>query len=136
AELDVDIVLEDGPDSVTIQAEQYQQLVDLKKADPSIPTSLVIEASQLRNKDKLLEMMQQGGIPPQVQQQMQEMQQALQEAQQRLAQAEGDAQIKQAEMALKAQELEVKRMELEIKRFEAETDRIQALKPEPAPALT
>lgn len=137
AELDVDIVLEEGPDTVTVQAEQFQMLVDLKKSDPmAIPTAALIEASQLRNKEKLLEHAQSGGVPPQVQQQMQEMQQQLQEAQQRLAQAEGDAQIKQAEMALKAQELEVKRMELEIKRFEAETDRIQALKPEPAPALT
>jgi hypothetical protein len=84
AELDVDIVLEDGPDSVTIQAEQYQMLVDLKKADPTIPTVAVIEASQLRNKDKLIEMMQQGGIPPELQQQMQGLQEQLQQAQQDL----------------------------------------------------
>ena len=91
----MDIVLEDGPDSVTIQAEQYQQLVDLKKADPSIPTSVVIEASQLRNKDKLLEMMKQGGVPPEVQQQMQQMQEQLQQAQQELQACQ--QQLQQAE---------------------------------------
>jgi hypothetical protein len=95
AELDVDIVLEDGPDSVTIQAEQYQQLVDLKKADPSIPTAMVIEASQLRNKDKLLEMMKQGGVPPEIQQQMQGLQEQLQQAQQDLQACQ--QQLQQAE---------------------------------------
>lgn len=123
-ELDVDIVLEDGPDSVNIQAEQYQQLVDLKKADPSIPTSLVIEASQLRNKDKLLEMMQQGGIPPQVQQQMQQMQEELQQCQKQLQEAQAAASDKGADNQLKA-------IELRIKEYEAITDRITALKPGP-----
>ena len=56
AELDVDIVVDDGPDSVTVQSEQYQQLIELKKAAPNeIPTKLVIHASQLRNKEQLLE---------------------------------------------------------------------------------
>lgn len=148
AELDVDIILEDGPDSVTIQAEQYQQLIELKKADPAaIPTKAIIEASQLRNKDKILESIEQGGIPPQVQQQMQEMQQQLQQCQQELQQAQqraaskqGDLQVKAAELQLKSREIdlkeaerEVKLAELEIKRFEAETDRIQALRPDPQP---
>jgi len=89
AELDVDIILEEGPDSVTIQSEQFEQLVELKKADPtSIPTKMVIEASSLRNKDQILKHMEQGGIPPELQKQMQEMEQALQECQQQLQQAE------------------------------------------------
>lgn len=114
AELDIDLILEDGPDSVTIQSEQYEQLVELKKADPSaIPTKAIIEASSLRNKDQILEQMEQGGIPPQVQQQMQEMQQALEEAQKQLQQAQGD----------KANEL----MKLQIDQYKAVTDRIKVL---------
>ena len=113
-ELDVDLILEDGPDSVTIQSEQYDQLVELKKADPAaIPTRAIIEASSLRNKDQILEQMDQGGVPPQVQQQMQEMQQALEEAQKQLQQAQGD----------KANEL----MKLRIDQYKAVTDRIKVL---------
>lgn len=124
-ELDVDIILEDGPDSVTVQAEQYQQLVELKKADPAaIPTDAIIEASQLRNKDKLLERLQQGGIPPQLKQQMEEMQQQLQQCQQELQDAQRAAEDKGGDRQLKA-------MELRIKEYEAVTARIAALKPEP-----
>ena len=114
AELDVDLILEDGPDSVTIQSEQYEQLVELKKADPNaIPTKAIIEASSLRNKDQILEQMEQGGIPPQVQQQMQEMQQVLEDAQKQLQQVQGD----------KASEM----MKLQIDQYKAVTDRIKVL---------
>lgn len=163
-ELDVDIILEDGPDSITVQAEQFEQLVELKKADPAaIPTKAIIEASQLRNKDKLLEYAEQGGIPPQLQQQMQEMQQALQQCQQQLQQAEMQkGQEKQEAQAIKAQvsseikvaraELAKERAELEMAKlqwqmdqmasgrefglqaYEAETARIQAIRPDTAPA--
>jgi hypothetical protein len=140
-ELDIDLILEDGPDSVTIQSEQFEQLVELKKADPTaIPTKAIIEASSLRNKDAILEQLEQGGVPPQVAQQMQEMQQALAESQQALQQAQqdamqakGDMAIKAAELQLKERELALKEAELQLKTYEAETDRIQALKPDPQP---
>jgi hypothetical protein len=129
AELDVDIILEDAPDSVTIQSEQFQALVDLKKADPAaIPSKAIIEASSLRNKDQLLKMLDEGGIPPQVQKQMQDLQQQLQDAQQKLQEAQQDRQVKMTDAQLKF-------AELEIKRYEAETARILALKPEPLAAV-
>lgn len=161
AELDVDIIVEDGPDSVTVQAEQFQQLVELKKADPAaIPTEMVIEASNLRNKDRILEHLEKGGIPPQVQQQMQEMQQALQECQQQLQQAEqakgvekqeaqaikaqvsADIKVAQSDLAKERAEMQLahaqwelaqmtRGADMQIKAYEAETDRMQALKPEP-----
>mgnify|MGYP000915434961 FL=1 len=144
AELDVDLILEDGPDSVNLQSEQYQALVELKKADPaSIPTKMIIEASSLRNKDQILEHLDAGGIPPQVQQQMQEMQQALQEAQQAVREAEqkaqsgeADAAIKAAELQIKQQELALRQQELELERFRAETERITAMRPVIEPQQT
>lgn len=121
SELDVDIILEEGPDSVTVQAEQYQQLIELKKADPAaIPTEAIIEASQLRNKDKLLEHIQSGGIPPQVQQQMQDMQQALQDCQKQLQ----DAQAKLQDKGLDSQKAEADR---QLAWYEAETARLAVL---------
>ncbi|TWI04808.1 hypothetical protein IP90_00946 [Luteimonas cucumeris] len=162
SELDIDLILEDGPDSVTIQSEQFEQLVELKKADPqSISSRAVIEASSLRNKDKILEEMEQGGIPPQVQQQMQEMQQALEQCQQQLQEAEqkagqeqekaqsilskaqADIQVAEANLARERAEMQLAQLqwemeqaakgrEFELRQYEAETARMAALKPEPA----
>jgi DNA-binding transcriptional MerR regulator len=132
AELDVDIILEDAPDSVTIQSEQFQALVDLKKADPSaIPSKAIIEASSLRNKDQILKMLEDGGIPPQVQQQMQALQKQLEQAQEQLKQAQGDQVKNQIDAAKNADEHAYKMADLELRRYEAETARIAALKPEP-----
>jgi hypothetical protein len=143
-ELDVDLILEDGPDSVNLQSEQYQSLIELKKADPaSIPTRMIIEASSLRNKDQILEHLDSGGIPPQVQQQMQEMQQALQQAQQAVQESEQKAQeaqadnaIKAAELQLKQHELAIRQEELGIERYRAETERITAMRPDQEPQQT
>lgn len=163
AELDVDIVLEEGPDSATIQSEQFQALVELKKADPqSIPTQMVIEASSLRNKDKILEHLEKGGVPPELQQKMQEMEQALQECQQQLQQAEQKAgqekeqaqsiqaktqasiQVAEANLARERAEMQLAHtqwemeqaangQEFQLRQYEAETARMAALKPDPNP---
>lgn len=63
AQLDVDISLEDAPDTATLQTEQFGQLADLAKAygPQFMPIDLLIEASSLRNKDKILERLQGGG---------------------------------------------------------------------------
>ncbi|KAF1692660.1 hypothetical protein [Pseudoxanthomonas koreensis] len=56
ADLDVDIVMQDAPDSVNIQSEQFQMLTEMwSKAPDRIPLEMVIEASTLRNKEQLLE---------------------------------------------------------------------------------
>lgn len=133
AELDVDLILEDGPDSITIQSEQFEELVKLKTADPaSIPTRAVIEASSLRNKQQILEHLDQGSIPPQIQQQMEQMQQALQEAEQKLAGND----IKQAELQIKQGELQLDAQRLELERFRAETERMRLMQPPMNPAQT
>lgn len=128
-ELDVDIILEDGPDSVTVQAEQFQQLVELKKADPNaIPTDAIIEASQLRNKEQLLERLKQGGVPPELQQQMEEMQQAMQEAQKKLQQAEQQAAAKDMETQAMRERVDadIKTAEAELARRAAEMETAHA----------
>jgi hypothetical protein len=163
AELDVDIILEEGPDSVTIQSEQFEQLVELKKADPAaIPTKAIIEASSLRNKDAILQHMEQGGIPPELAEQMKAMQEELAQCQQALQQAQqdkgrekqeaqaiksqvsSDIRVAQAELAQQKAEMALQQAQWEmlqmqrgqdqqIAAYEAETDRIAALKPDPKP---
>ncbi len=77
AELDVDIILEDAPDSVTLQMEQFEMLAQMYQANPqAIPFDMIIEASQLRNKAQILERMKGGSPEEQQQRQQQEQEQA------------------------------------------------------------
>lgn len=60
AELDCDIIIDEAPDSITPQLEQWQALVELAKSGVAIPPDLLIEAApNLKNKDKIIEKMQQ-----------------------------------------------------------------------------
>lgn len=59
AEMDVDIVIEAGPDTITLQHEQFEQLSELAQGGVPIPPDVLIMASQLRDKQQLLERMQQ-----------------------------------------------------------------------------
>lgn len=59
AELDVDIVISDAPDMVTLRQEQFEQLTQMAQAGIPIPPELIVEASSLRDKPKVLEAMKQ-----------------------------------------------------------------------------
>lgn len=107
AEMMVDIIVDDAPDSVTIQHEQFQQLVELVKGGVPIPPDVLIEASQLRDKDKLLEKMssqQQGPTPEQqaLEAKMQaEQAKVAADLQAKQQQAQIDAMKAQADLAIK-----------------------------------
>lgn len=56
ARMDVDIIIDESPDVATLQVEQFAMLADLAGKMPGlIPPDALIEASQLRDKDKILE---------------------------------------------------------------------------------
>lgn len=78
ARIDVDIIIESGPDMVTLQSEQFAELAKLApamaQAGKPIPPEILIEASSLRNKDKLIKMMS-GEEDPQAMQERQRQQQ-------------------------------------------------------------
>jgi hypothetical protein len=138
AELDVDLVLDDVPASATLQTETFEQLVQLAPHIGAMPPPMfeaLIEASPLRNKDKVLKKLkgeEEGQqIPPQVQQAMAEQEQALMQAQEELAKTQ--QQLVKAQTALpmvdmKAREQELKYREDMLKlREENATLRIQML---------
>jgi hypothetical protein len=55
AEIDVDIIIEEVPDVVNLQSEQFELLVKMFQANPNgIPWEEVVKMSSLRNKDKIL----------------------------------------------------------------------------------
>jgi hypothetical protein len=102
AELDVDIILDDVPASASLQGEQFESLSKIAPHAASMPPPLfeaLIEASSLRNKDKILKKLRgedEKGIPPQLQQQMDAMQQENQALQEELAKVQGAAQKAEA----------------------------------------
>ena len=113
AKMDVDIVLDVVPATASLQIEQFQELAGLAKSGVPIPPDALIEASQLRNKDKILEMMRgpkEGAIPPAVQQAMQAAQQEIQRLQQELEQAKSGIAVEQAR-GQNAQAIEAMRAE-------------------------
>ena len=85
--INVDIIIEDAQDVVNIQAEQFELLAGMHNADPNkIPAEMVIEASSLRNKERILEHMK--GGDEQAQQQRQQIEQQQKQIQDLLAQLE------------------------------------------------
>jgi hypothetical protein len=129
----VDIVVEEGQDVATLQIEEFQTLADLASKGFPIPPDLLIEASNLRSKAKILERMrgEQGqGAPQQpppelmvAQMRMQaEQQRAEMDAQLKAAAAQQDAALEREKMAMQAQ---IEQMRIAGERM-AETERMEA----------
>jgi hypothetical protein len=97
SDLDVDITIEEGIDIPSLQAEEFQSLVQLASVQPGlIPGDVLIAASGLRDKDQILERMKEH----------QQQQQQVQQKAGQLAEAHATADIQgkqakaQADMAL------------------------------------
>ena len=145
-DLEVDIILDDAPEAVTVQSEQFQALVQMKQADPtSISTKTLIKASSLRNKDELLRDLE-NQVPPQVQQQMAMLQQQNQQLQgitqklyTNLQKAQLDLKAAKTENATDAQKAQldawVEQMNVIIDQYNAETARMKVLSPIPLEAV-
>lgn len=84
-EMDMDIILENAPDTLTIQQEQFDTLAQLAgtRADPQMFNAL-LKLSTLKNKDEVLEMLngsqENAAEQQQAQQQAQQQQQEIQDA--------------------------------------------------------
>lgn len=101
AELDCDIIIDEAPDNLTPQLEQFQALVELKKMDMKgeIPFRAIVEAiPNLKNRQKFLSHMDEASKqppppPP-------ELMKAQLDAQVRQQEAQQTAQLEQQKMAL------------------------------------
>ena len=91
-DMDIDVTIGAGIDVPSMQAEQFQMLLQLAGTQPGlIPPEVLIAASSLHEKDKLLEMLKQHA-----------QQQAQQQAQMKpliMAQQQADLQVKQSKAA-------------------------------------
>lgn len=104
ADMDVDIIIDEGIDTPTVAAEQFDQMMKMAGNGIPIPPDVLIEASSLKNKTKLLEMLRQ---PNPGAQQAQEMQMAmgaaeLENIQSKTAKNMAEAESKQANTMLDA----------------------------------
>lgn len=63
-QIDVDIILDEGPDSLTMQEEEFEMMTQMVQAGLPIPPDAIIKASSLRNKDEILQAMQAAMQPP------------------------------------------------------------------------
>jgi len=80
AEMDVDIIIDTAPDMVTLQQEQFDQLAKMAGSGVPIPPDVLLEASSLRDKAKLIEKMKEANAQAaQAQQAAQQAEQARQD---------------------------------------------------------
>jgi hypothetical protein len=85
-DMDIDITIEEGIDVPSIQAEQFQVLIQLAGTQPGlIPPEILIAASNLRNKDQILQQLKES------QQARAQQQQTMQKMAQDKAQADTTA---------------------------------------------
>lgn len=54
-ELDMDIIVENAPESINTQQEQLQQLMQLAASRPEVPFTALLKLTTLREKDELIE---------------------------------------------------------------------------------
>jgi hypothetical protein len=144
AEMDVDIIIDEGMDTPTVQAEQFDTLTKMMPALTQLPppyAKLMVMASSLRDKDKLLELLDEMAAPnPQAEQMQQaQMQMEMQGAQAEIEKTKSEAakNMAQAQNA-GGQENPVEHLiraqEMAIDEYRAETERIEVTRPEQRPA--
>ena len=142
-ELDIDIVVDESMDTPTVAAEQFDAIIKMLPAlgpamqDPAKAMQLlqfVTEASQIRDKDKLIKILnEQPQVDPKVIEQQQQdmaMQRAGVVAQIEKTQSETARNLAQAQNGPDPVEHAFRAAELETDQFNAVTDRIQATQPE------
>lgn len=108
SQMDVDIQIDEVADSPTLQIEQFEQLVKLAPMTPPqylpVMFEMLVEASNLRNKDKLREIMEQFKSQPDPMQEMQQagVQAGIEETQSKTAKNMADAQATMAGIEMQA----------------------------------
>jgi hypothetical protein len=100
AEMDVDIIIDEAPDTVIVQSEEFDKLVRLAESGAvKIPPKALIAASQLRAQTKKQVMDELSGADDPQAQQMAKMQAQMMELQTALAKANVEKTAAQAEQA-------------------------------------
>ena len=125
SELDVDIVLDEVPDTVNLQSEQFDILSKMAERYPDkVPFEAMLELSTIRNKDKVKKMLG-GDESPEAKAMMMQQQQAQQEAQE-LEKANAIADIKETNSKALNQEADAKLVLAQAEAQELENDLVES----------
>lgn len=135
-----DLTVSAGPSFTTRREENREMMIEAMQAggDAVAPVLLprIAKLMDMPDADEIaaeinqrMNPQPQGGVPPEVQQQIQEGMQLIQQQQGEIQTLKADQQGKIAEYQLKSRELDIKEQELQIKFIEAQTRRIAAEKP-------
>ena len=119
AEMDVDIQIDEVQNTPTLQIEQFEQLVNLASSGMmQIPPELIIRASNLRDKQQLLDVLeeQKQGAQQSGQQQQEIAQRAMAAD---VAGKEADAALTAAKAEREAANVQLDQTKVEIDAFEA-----------------
>lgn len=106
AQMDMDIIIDESPDTVTLQSETFDKIVKLVQAGVQMPPEVILETSDLdsKTKTKVLKMMEQAQQTNPLAAQAAELELAermagVQKTQAEVANKEADTEKKQAETA-------------------------------------
>lgn len=131
ATLDVDIILDEMPDMVSQQQEQFETLVDLAGKAANMPPPMflaLVKASSMRNKDALIKSLNgESDIPPEVQQQMQDAKAQVEELTAALQQTQAEHQEMMMSKESEAQKLAAEQQKMQVdvatKQMDAQLER-------------
>lgn len=114
ARIGVDISIDIAPETANVQAEEFERIAQIgpamAQAGQPFPIEFLIEASQLRNKKRLLAMMQEA----------KQSQAQAQSAQQEAMQGQIQMQMQQMQIALQQSMAELQKTVAEVKKVESE----------------
>lgn len=130
AEIDVDIILEEGPDTITMNEELLDQFTKLGEAAMSPLGKIVIELSNTPKKEQLIRMIDEGmqamqpGPDPAIELKQQELQLKGQEM---MAKGQQDQMKGQIDMAIADKNLQIKDAELQLKHMDMQQRQQEAV---------
>lgn len=112
AEIDVDIIIDEAPDSVTIQQEQFETIAELARVygPEHVPFEVILKLSSLRNKDQVMDQIAGDPQVAQMQAQMAEMQQQMQ--------------MMMAQLELEEKAADIEKVAADIRKKDAETEKL------------
>lgn len=136
-----DLTVSSGPSYTTMREENRVMMTEMAQAGGEVVASVLIpriaklmdipDADKIAGEieAKLNPQQAQGGVPPQVQEMIQQGQQVIQQQGQQLQQAGAKIQELTQANALKMRELDIKEQAEQTRAFEAETRRMEAMQP-------
>ena len=142
-----DVAVDTGPSYTTKREESAQQMTEFIRSYPAAAPligDLLVKGLDWPQADEIAERLKamlpqqiSSGVPPELQQQIQQGQQTIQQLQQEnqqlkqsqgmdMQKAQADAQKVQADMQIAMQRMEIDRQKIQIEAYRAETERMQA----------